>query len=159
MLAERVVATEPGEKLDEKLAALTFKNQQEQITECLYSYLRCAHILSWSIVQYLRQAQTSPHGGIVQVSLSCPLWSTHAHHIVEHPDGVFPITQSPVRGPANPFDSAPITPLSCSPSSSDEELYRAASLPSQSSVPPPFSLPRKVPPPPPPRRSVNSTTS
>ncbi|KAG6833956.1 hypothetical protein H0H87_007967 [Tephrocybe sp. NHM501043] len=76
------------------------------------------------------------------------------------PDGVLPIHEFqriPARRKTNPFDSPDDSPLSASPSSSDEELYTdALSLPTPMA---PTHAHRKPPPPPPPPRSTKPTTT
>ncbi|KAG6821534.1 hypothetical protein H0H93_000043 [Arthromyces matolae] len=73
----------------------------------------------------------------------------------ECPNGVLPIHEFlrvPVRRKSNPFDSPDDSPLSSSPTSSDEELYtNALSLPTPIA---PTQAERKPPPPPPPPRST-----
>jgi len=70
---------------------------------------------------------------------------------IDHPNGVVPALahvdlSAPQRG--NPFDHSPLdSPLSASPSSSDEELFNHA-LALQTPM-----VPSKKPPPPPPPRS------
>ncbi|KAF8897747.1 inositol polyphosphate phosphatase [Infundibulicybe gibba] len=116
LLLENVLSTNPGEKLDEKLASLTLP---ADFTE--------------------RGAPPSTD--------ETSWWDTP-----ERPGGVIPIPElkalSQRRG--NPFDSPGESPLSSSPSSSDEELYTHA-LSLQTPIIPVQAVTRKPPPPPPPR--------
>ncbi|KAF8076611.1 inositol polyphosphate phosphatase [Lyophyllum atratum] len=122
LLLESIVSTAPGEKLDEKLAALVFPSD---ITEL-------------------------PPPSSDEVAW----WNGP-----DRPGGVLPVYefQRPViRRKTNPFDSPDDSPLSSSPSSSDEELYTdALSLPTPMA---PVLTARKPPPPPPPR-STKPTAS
>jgi hypothetical protein len=70
---------------------------------------------------------------------------------LDHPNGVFTVTVAESRCGTNPFDSPSDSPLSVSPSSSDEELYTHA-LALQTPIIP-AQLVRKQPPPPPPPRA------
>ncbi|KAG6916702.1 hypothetical protein DXG01_005651 [Tephrocybe rancida] len=76
------------------------------------------------------------------------------------PGGVLPLHEFQrilARRKTNPFDSPDDSPLSSSPSSSDEELYTdALSLPTPMA---PTQAPRKPPPPPPPRSTKPTTTT
>ncbi|KAL0573125.1 Inositol-1,4,5-trisphosphate 5-phosphatase 1 [Marasmius crinis-equi] len=74
------------------------------------------------------------------------------------PRGVIPISQinsSARRHHSNPFDSPPDSPLSSSPTSSDEELYTHA----QTLPPLTPSVVRKPPPPPPPPRTSSNASN
>ncbi|KAA1473494.1 inositol polyphosphate phosphatase [Dentipellis sp. KUC8613] len=116
LLLESVTATAPGEKLDEKLAALTFPSEFEDSLPPPSS----EHEAWWDDPDHPRGALAIPD----LLSLARD-------------------------GPTNPFDSPYESPLSASPSSSDEELFNhALSLPT-----PMIPLPstKKPPPPPPPR--------
>jgi len=109
LLMESVSSTEPGETLDEKLAALTFPHSDDLPPPS-------SETEAW--------------------------WDTP-----DHPNGVVPASADidlsvPQRG--NPFDSPIDSPLSASPSSSDEELFNHA-LALQTPM-----VPSKKPPPPPP---------
>ncbi|TFK55545.1 DNase I-like protein [Heliocybe sulcata] len=76
----------------------------------------------------------------------------------DHPNGVFIAFDngtSPARQTRNPFDSPTDSPMSASPSSSDDELY-ARALELQTPMAPTMSG-RKPPPPPPPRNKKPST--
>ncbi|KZT29277.1 DNase I-like protein [Neolentinus lepideus HHB14362 ss-1] len=120
MLLESVTSTAPGEKLDEKLASLTF---------------------------HLDNMDLPPPS-----SDETAWWDSP-----DHPNGVFPTFDSsiaPARQSGNPFDSPTDSPLSASPSSSDEELY-ARALQLQTPMAP--TLSGRKPPPPPPRNSKPST--
>ncbi|EPQ59096.1 DNase I-like protein [Gloeophyllum trabeum ATCC 11539] len=115
MLLDSVTSTAPGEKLDEKLASLTFHQDDTDLPP------PSSDDAAW--------------------------WDSP-----DHPNGVFNVSESSVStGPQsrNPFDSPSDSPLSSSPSSSDEELYaHALQLPTPMA---PTVAGRKPPPPPPPR--------
>ncbi|KAG6878601.1 hypothetical protein C0993_003056 [Termitomyces sp. T159_Od127] len=76
------------------------------------------------------------------------------------PGGVLPIHEfrrTLTRRKTNPFDSPDDSPLSSSPTSSDEELYTdALTLPTPMA---PIQAQRKPPPPPPPSRSTKPTAA
>ncbi|KAI0065841.1 DNase I-like protein [Artomyces pyxidatus] len=110
LLLENVTSTAPGEKLDEKLAALTFSSTHD----------------------------LPPPSSDTEAWWSSP----------EHPDGVVPLQVPPGARAGNPFDSPPESPLSASPSSSDEELFNHVL-----SLPVPMVPTKKAPPPPPPPRA------
>ncbi|GLB34014.1 putative inositol polyphosphate phosphatase, catalytic domain homologues [Lyophyllum shimeji] len=122
LLLESIVSTAPGEKLDEKLAALVFPSD---ITEL-------------------------PPPSSDEVAW----WNGP-----DCPGGVLPLYEfqrSPTRRKANPFDSPDDSPLSSSPTSSDEELYTdALSLPTPMA---PVQAARKPPPPPPPHSTKPATS-
>ncbi|KAI0939420.1 hypothetical protein AcV5_000847 [Taiwanofungus camphoratus] len=116
LLLDSVATSAPGEKLDEKLAQLTFSNNVPDLPP-----------------------PSSDHGA---------WWDDPAH-----PNGIFvPINRKELlpRRSSNPFDSPNDSPLSSSPSSSEEELYQALTL--QSPMAPVQAGGRRPPPPPP--RSV-----
>ncbi|KAF8915801.1 DNase I-like protein [Mucidula mucida] len=118
ILLDSVVSTAPGEKLDEKLAALTISlNHQHDFP------LPSTDDAAW--------------------------WNTP-----EYPNGVLPLPEfnalSELRKKKNPFDTSD-SPLSSSPTSSDEELFMHAL-----SLPTPMEPTRKPPPPPPPLRITKS---
>ncbi|KAH7930711.1 DNase I-like protein [Leucogyrophana mollusca] len=115
LLMESTLSTSPGEKLDEKLAALMLPTHLVELPP-----------------------PSSDEGA---------WWDKP-----EHPNGVFPILAvhlSERQSSSNPFDSPAESPLSSSPSSSDEELYtHAMSLqtpitPMQATRPPPPPRPRQ----------------
>ncbi|KAH9844079.1 DNase I-like protein [Rhodofomes roseus] len=116
LLLESVTASGPGEKLDEKLAEMTFGDDTDKLP--------------------------AP-------STDDAAWWDDP----EHPNGIFVPTspQRSSRKSTNPFDSPDNSPLSSSPSSSEEELYHAL----QSPLAPEQA--RRRPPPPPPLRSARST--
>ncbi|KAF5388077.1 hypothetical protein D9615_000583 [Tricholomella constricta] len=122
LLLESIVSTAPGEKLDEKLAALVFPSDITELPP------PSSEDVAW--------------------------WDGP-----ECPGGVLPLYEfqrSPTRRKTNPFDSPDDSPLSSSPTSSDEELYTdALSLPTPMA---PVQALRKPPPPPPPSRSTKPTT-
>jgi hypothetical protein len=64
LLLESVVTTPPGEKLDEKLATLTFSND---VTDCKLMHWLVRSLMRL-VFQYLHQAPRSKHGGMVQAS-------------------------------------------------------------------------------------------
>lgn len=71
MLFDNVTSTAPGEKLDEKLASLTFSNEPR---ECKDTSLSHALVLNLRFsVQYRLRVQTKRLGGIPQVSVLCPV--------------------------------------------------------------------------------------
>lgn len=75
---------------------------------------------------------------------------------LDHPNGVFPVQPFPDprrKPPYNPFDSPGDSPLSSSPSSSEEELYQALSLQAPIVPQPAPATGRRPAPPPPPRSS------
>ncbi|KAG6809425.1 hypothetical protein H0H92_000296, partial [Tricholoma furcatifolium] len=76
------------------------------------------------------------------------------------PAGLLPLHEFqriPARRKTNPFDSPDDSPLSSSPTSSDEELYTdALSLPTPMA---PTQISKKTPPPPPPPRSTKPNTT
>lgn len=82
---------------------------------------------------------------------SSPISNIDSSITSECPGGVVPIHefQNPSRRKANPFDSPADSPLSSSPTSSDEELYTHALTLQTPMAPVPAA--RKPPPPPPPR--------
>ncbi|EIN10872.1 inositol polyphosphate phosphatase [Punctularia strigosozonata HHB-11173 SS5] len=93
LLADNVLSTAPGEKLDEKLASLTFYSDSGELPE------PSSDVAAW--------------------------WD-----MPDHPGGVFAIHDS--NGPprsTNPFDSLAGSPISSSPSSSEEEIYAALQTP------------------------------
>ncbi|KAH8094819.1 inositol polyphosphate phosphatase [Cristinia sonorae] len=120
VLFENVTSTAPGEKLDEKLASLTFSSDGAS--------------------------------DLPPPSSDNAAWWNDA----DHPNGVVPperLTDVPPQSlarPYNPFDSPTDSPLSSSPSSSEEELYQALSLQAPI-IPEPAQAPiaRRAPPPPP----------
>ncbi|KAJ8473729.1 hypothetical protein ONZ45_g16188 [Pleurotus djamor] len=119
LLLESVTSTEPGEKLDEKLAKL-------------------------SLPSYTELPPPS--------SDDAAWWDSP-----DHPHGVVPLAelrkvQSRSRHAPNPFD-IPDSPISESPSSSDEELYSHA-LKLQTPLAPTKPAPKKPPPPPPRKKTV-----
>lgn len=79
--------------------------------------------------------------------------------ILDHPNGVVPVSDTVAShsGSSNPFDESPYdSPLSASPSSSDEELFNhALSLPIPM-IPVPSNTTARKPPPPPPRSKSGS---
>ncbi|KZT72567.1 inositol polyphosphate phosphatase [Daedalea quercina L-15889] len=110
LLLESVTTSAPGEKLDEKLAQMTFTDDNDDLPA------PSSDDVAW--------------------------WDDP-----EHPNGIF-VPNSPQRVSSkstNPFDSPNNSPLSSSPSSSEEELYNAL----QSPLAPEQA--RRRPPPPPPR--------
>ncbi|PCH41458.1 inositol polyphosphate phosphatase [Wolfiporia cocos MD-104 SS10] len=110
LLTESVTTTTPGEKLDEKLANLTF---------------------------------TSDAPDLPAPSSDDAAW----WDVPEYPNGIF-VPSSPQQvmpRNSNPFDSPTDSPLSSSPSSSEEELYHALQSPMA-----PVQAARRPPPPPPP---------
>ncbi|KAI0034116.1 DNase I-like protein [Vararia minispora EC-137] len=113
LLTESVTSTAPGEKLEEKLAALTFAVENDELP------LPSSETAAW--------------------------WDT-----AEHPQGVVPIAfeDPPLTG--NPWDSD--SPLSASPSSSDEALFNSA-LGLQT----PLVPTKKSRPPPPPRKPTGQS--
>ncbi|KAG5648880.1 hypothetical protein DXG03_000229 [Asterophora parasitica] len=139
LLLESIVLTAPGEKLDEKLAALVFPSD---ITARAYFPVDLALMTGVFTKVPIQSLHLAP-----KTQLDCP-------------GGVLPLYEfqrSPTRRKANPFDSPNDSPLSSSPTSSDEELYTdALSLPTPLE---PAQATRKPPPPPPPPRSTKPTTA
>ncbi|KAI0082404.1 inositol polyphosphate phosphatase [Panus rudis PR-1116 ss-1] len=120
MLFDNVTSTAPGEKLDEKLASLTFSNDLIDLPK------PSSEESAW--------------------------WDKP-----EHPNGILSPHQvqelSSGGHPYNPFDSPEESPLSSSPSSSEEELYQALTLQTPLAPQPINPTGRRAPPPPPPRNS------
>jgi len=117
-LFENIMSTAPGEKLDEKLASLTFSSDSPDLPP---------------------------------PSSDDSVWWDD----LDHPNGVFPaqpFSDTRRKPPYNPFDSPGDSPLSSSPSSSEEELYQALSLQAPI-VPQQAPVAARRPPPPPPSRS------
>jgi len=111
LLLESITSAAPGEKLDEKLAALVLPADYAELPP------PSSDDVAW--------------------------WDGP-----EHPGGIVPLSefQKPGRRGGNPFNSPPDSPLSSSPSSSDEELYTHA-LSLQAPIAP-TQASRKPPPPP-----------
>lgn len=152
---ESVACAEPGETLEEKLAALTFSHSDDCESfdpECNFCYRHRQQ------PQCRRQVLRPKRGGIPQViDSSLPFRKTALTYTTDHPNGVVPASADidlsvPQRG--NPFDSPLDSPLSASPSSSDEELFNHALALQTPMVPA-----KKPPPPPPPPRSKAGDSS
>jgi len=152
LLLENVTSTSNGEKLDEKLAALTLHpltDDREYFDSALEFF-------------DLTQRQVPPPSSEDNAWWDRP--GTYHHiscraifhssaflrlHSIGHQNGVFVVTEAEEARyrAANPFDSPSDSPLSSSPSLSDEELYTAALqdplTPAQVAVP---AIVRKPPP-------------
>ncbi|KAG6842013.1 hypothetical protein C0991_003539 [Blastosporella zonata] len=132
LLLNSITSTAPGELLDEKLASLVFPSDITQRTGL--DFIICcqhAHENARFFLKFLHLVLMMLRGGMAQ--------------------------RIPIRRKANPFDSPDDSPLSSSPSSSDEELYTdALSLPTPMA---PTQAHRKPPPPPPPPRSTKPVTT
>jgi len=149
LLLESVLSTEPGEKLDTKLASLTLPANfadREDFHRRLFKANDPNHYTFSSVPEFR---------GYGMVGLSRLVFDRYAQELVlkngrtDHPNGVVLLATPQPRRKTNPFDSPIDSPLSSSPSSSDEELYsRALSLPT------PIQPSRKLAPPPPPSRST-----
>ena len=126
LLLESVVSTTPGEKLDEKLAALALPAEYiecKSTTDIQHSSLMMCLVPPPSSDQ---AAWWDGPGEPLSPSVRSPIGS---HSLPDHPNGIFPLSDMealsrPLRG--NPFDSPVNSPLSSSPSSSEDELYTHA---------------------------------
>lgn len=143
LLLESVISTAPGEKLDEKLAALTLPVDLIE---------RKPLVDFWHTV--LTSLEVPPPSSDEAAWWDGPgksafFFDEHdIHRCTDHPNGVFPIPDAEVlnRCRGNPFDSPIDSPLSSSPSSSEDELYTHA-LALQTPLAPTQAT-RKPPPPP-----------
>lgn len=151
MLLDGVVSTQPGEKLDEKLANLSLPSDTGECKHIHYPVL--CESLKLHNVQCPRRARTRRRGGTVQVS-GCAFGPSvlllKPYPLPDLPGGVVPITDihhMDLYRRSNPFDSP--SPVSSSPSSSDEELYSHA-LTLQTPMSPVQTPARRPAPPPPP---------
>ncbi|KAH9943297.1 inositol polyphosphate phosphatase [Epithele typhae] len=119
LLLDNVTTTAPGEKLDEKLASLTFTSDEQDLPPPSTD-----EVAWWDGDDHLN--------GIV-----VPLVKNGGH-----------------AGQTNPFDSDSESPISSSPSSSEEELYHALQAPIVPIVP---ATAQRRPAPPPPVRASKPT--
>lgn len=154
MLLDGIVSTDQGEKLDEKLANLILPEDMGE-RMCL-NHLTKNLSDSSDPLQFHRQAQTKRHGGIPLVSFDIiRLQNFEVMPLVDAPAGVIPVTdiqKLDLYRKRNPFESPYASPLSSSPSSSDEELYSHA-LTLHTPMAPIQTSARRAAPPPPQRNS------
>jgi hypothetical protein len=155
LLLENVTSTSAGEKLDEKLAALTL---HPSANDCACSIL-CLGVprsdgISSAATQFGRPcmvgwSRCASHTHHADLFLTCQYSNLSNLDPVDHPNGVFIVTEAEEARyrSINPFDSPTDSPLSSSPSLSDEELFTAALqdplTPAQVAVP---AIVRKPPP-------------
>jgi hypothetical protein len=146
VLLESVLSSPPGENLDEKLASLQFPTN---FVDRAFMYSSHSCVTDASSVPPPSSEESAWWDGPSEYSSEI-LAARYGICRVDHPNGVFPIIayQSlESRGSGNPFDSHDDSPLSSSPSSSDEELYTdAAALPDP--ITPMQSIRKPAPPPP-----------
>jgi hypothetical protein len=148
LLAENVMSSVPGERLDEKLASLALPTTADddcEHVECMYQLIADATAASAS--SEFRGLRVVGHSRLADLKLE---FRSKLNQPTEHPDGVISVSPSPSPPPrsTNPFDSPQATPLSSSPSPSEEMNYKAAQQ--ATSLQP--SVGRKLPPLAPPRR-------
>ena len=160
LLLENVTSTAPGEKLDEKLAALTFSSDDRDRKSRLNSFVDAE---VFTILQCLHLAPTMRHGGMTLVSRLLRIARLTFAEVgqTDHPNGiVVPLVRngSRPRASTNPFDSSDDSSLSSSPSSSEEELYHALTLQTPILPAQPATITQRRPAPPPPARASKPTT-
>lgn len=156
LLLESVVSTAPGEKLDEKLAAMTLPTDFVERTPFSHLYIP-AKGLTFKLTVPPPSTDEQAWWDGTGTSLIVPEEFRPHVSLTDHPNGVFPIPDVEALSRhtrSNPFDSPIDSPLSSSPSSSEDELYtHALSLQTPMA---PTQPARKPPPPPPPRRNVDT---
>lgn len=151
LLLENVTSTSAGEKLDEKLAALTLHPSANDCA-CSISVLEFRNLMDYPVPPPSSEDHAWwDHPGTYHYSSLAYQHPTNPSNLdsIDHPNGVFIVTDAEEARyrSANPFDSPTDSPLSSSPSLSDEELYTAALqdplTPAQVAVP---AIVRKPPP-------------
>ena len=156
LLLESVTSTAPGERLDEKLAALTFPVDVDERR----SFMQGTRSFARSEKALVPPPSSDHEAWWGSPGMAYPIHLTPFLHneppVLDNPNGVVPVPDSavmPSHMPSNPFDSPSESPLSASPSSSDEELFsHALSLPTPMIPVPATRKPPPPPPPPPPPR-------
>ena len=149
LLLENVTSTSADEKLDEKLAALTLR---PHVNDRGYfgSVLKFCDLIDYPVPPPSSEDHAWwDHAGMHQFLTYQNSANPSNPDSTGHPNGVFIVTEAEEARyrSANPFDSPTDSPLSSSPSLSDEELYTAALqdplTPAQVTVP---TIVRKPPP-------------
>jgi hypothetical protein len=153
LLLENIISTGPGEKLDEKLAALVLPVERIERSLLHLSIPYNVHMFV-ILVPPPSSDETAWWDGPGQSLLQ--VLSRLTDGVTDCPDGVLPLYkyQNTVNHKTNPFDSPFNSSISSSPSSSDEELYTDA-LSLQTPMAP-VQATRKPPPPPPSPRPVKN---
>lgn len=132
LLLENVTSTSNGEKLDDKLAALTL---HPPTSDCVWfnSVSRSHDLMNHPVPPPSSEDSAwwdrpgTYDKQLIIPSITDILQNSQTAGSPDHPNGVFVVTEAEEARyrSTNPFDSPTDSPLSSSPSLSDEELYAA----------------------------------